>query len=225
MKHKNISPLDEIPIPFSALLRSPTSVVRPSTIYSFNFFSRTAWWIFMTLGREKELVVPYWCCYFSCESAKGYIQGVSNISHMFINNLWNENSFQILSSQVKLAKHKKKKVIEFHYRSRHRWSFTLERRTAMVQSIKMVSGAISMSLICLWQRYFTLCTENVIIQVYIAEWRYSKECMCHLQNITMKKAWRWHQENVTTGQTHRRTYKQTSEEVVPMYRYVLQAKQ
>ena len=95
MKHKNISPLDEILIPFSAaLLRSPTSVVRPSTIYSFNFFSRTAWWIFMTLGREKELVVPYWCCYFSCESAKGYIQGGSNISHMFINTLWNENSFQ-----------------------------------------------------------------------------------------------------------------------------------
>ena len=27
---------------------------------------------------------------------------------------------------------------------------------------QMVPGAISMSLICLWQRYFTLCTENVI---------------------------------------------------------------
>ena len=31
----------------------------------------------------------------------------------------------------------------------------------MVQPIKMVPGAISMSLICLWQRCFTLCTENV----------------------------------------------------------------
>ena len=45
---------------------SAPSVVRPSVnFHIFNFFSRTAWWILMKLGRDKVLMVPYKCCCFS----------------------------------------------------------------------------------------------------------------------------------------------------------------
>ena len=60
----------------------PSSVVRPSVnFYIFNFFSRTAWWILMKLGRDEVLMVPYKCCCFSARSAQGRIQGGAKIGH------------------------------------------------------------------------------------------------------------------------------------------------
>ena len=43
--------------------------VRPSVRLAyafqiFDFFSRTAWWIFMKLGMHEVLMVPYRCCCF-----------------------------------------------------------------------------------------------------------------------------------------------------------------
>ena len=65
---------------------SAPSVVRPSVRLSvnfhiFNFFSRTAWWILMKLGRDEVLMVPYKCCCFSARSAQGWIQGGAKIGH------------------------------------------------------------------------------------------------------------------------------------------------
>ena len=61
---------------------STLSVVWPSTNFCiFNFFSRTAWWILMKLGRDKVLMVPYKCCCFSARSAQGWIQGGEKIVH------------------------------------------------------------------------------------------------------------------------------------------------
>ena len=62
---------------------SAPSVVRPSVVVRklFNFFSRTAWWILMKLGRDEVLMVPYKCCCFSARSAKGRIQGGAKIGH------------------------------------------------------------------------------------------------------------------------------------------------
>ena len=58
------------------------SVVRPSVnFYIFNFFSRTAGWILMKLGRDEVLMVPYKCCCFSARSAQGRIQGGAKIGH------------------------------------------------------------------------------------------------------------------------------------------------
>ena len=54
--------------------------VRPSVnFHIFNFFSRTAWWILMKLGRDEVLMVPYKCCCFSARSAQGRIQGGAKI--------------------------------------------------------------------------------------------------------------------------------------------------
>ena len=69
---------------------SAPSVVRPSVVrlsvrrpsvnfHIFNFFSRTAWWILMKLGRDEVLMVPYKCCCFSARSAQGRIQGGAKI--------------------------------------------------------------------------------------------------------------------------------------------------
>ena len=61
---------------------SAPSVVRPSVnFYIFYFFSRTAWWILMKLGRDEVLMVPYKCCCFSARSAQGRIQGGAKIGH------------------------------------------------------------------------------------------------------------------------------------------------
>ena len=71
---------------------SAPSVVRPSsvvvvvvrlaqTFHIFDFFSRTAWWILMKLGRDEVLMVPYKCCCFSARSAQGWIQGGAKIGH------------------------------------------------------------------------------------------------------------------------------------------------
>ena len=58
------------------------SSVRPSVIFHiFDFFSRTAWWILMKLGRYEVLMVPYKCCCFSARSAQGRIQGGAKICH------------------------------------------------------------------------------------------------------------------------------------------------
>ena len=55
---------------------------RPSVnFHIFNFFSITAWWILMTLGRDEVLMVPYKCCCFSARSAQGQIQGGVKIGH------------------------------------------------------------------------------------------------------------------------------------------------
>ena len=43
-------------------------------IYIFNFFSKTAWWISMKLGRDEVLVAPKRCCSWA-RSAQGWIQG------------------------------------------------------------------------------------------------------------------------------------------------------
>ena len=62
-------------------VRRPSSV-RPSVnFHIFNFFSRTAWWILMKLGRDEVLMVPYKCCCFSDRSAQGRIQGGAKIGH------------------------------------------------------------------------------------------------------------------------------------------------
>ena len=65
-------------------VRRPSSVVcRPSSVnfHIFNFFSRTAWWILMKLGRDEVLMVPYKCCCFLARSAQGRIQGGAKIGH------------------------------------------------------------------------------------------------------------------------------------------------
>ena len=61
----------------------PSSVVRRPSVnfHIFNFFSRTAWWILMKLGRDEVLMVPYKCCCFSDRSAQGRIQGGAKIGH------------------------------------------------------------------------------------------------------------------------------------------------
>ena len=60
----------------------PSVVRRPSVnFHIFNFFSRTAWWIVMKLGRDEVLMVPYKCCCFSDRSAQGRIQGGAKIGH------------------------------------------------------------------------------------------------------------------------------------------------
>ena len=60
--------------------RRPSSSVRPSVnFHIFNFFSRTAWWILMKLGRDEVLMVPYKCCCFSARSTQGRIQGGAKI--------------------------------------------------------------------------------------------------------------------------------------------------
>ena len=57
-------------------------VRRPSVnFHIFNFFSRTAWWILMKLGRDEVLMVPYKCCCFSARSAQGRIKGGAKIGH------------------------------------------------------------------------------------------------------------------------------------------------
>ena len=65
---------------------SAPSVIRPSVVcrpsvnfHIFIFFSRTAWWILMKLGRDEVLMVPYKCCCFSARSAQGRIQGGAKI--------------------------------------------------------------------------------------------------------------------------------------------------
>ena len=70
---------------------SALSVVRPSVVvlpsvwgklfHIFDFFSRTAWWILMKLGRDEVLMVPYKCCCFSASSAQGRIQGGAKKGH------------------------------------------------------------------------------------------------------------------------------------------------
>ena len=63
-------------------VRPSSVVVRPSVnFHILNFFSRTAWWILMKLGRDLVLMVPYKCCCFSDRSAKGRIQGGAKIGH------------------------------------------------------------------------------------------------------------------------------------------------
>ena len=59
------------------------SSVRPSVrnFHIFHFFSRTAWWILMTLARDDVLMVPYTCCCLSARSAQGWIQGGAKIGH------------------------------------------------------------------------------------------------------------------------------------------------
>ena len=60
----------------SVVRPSSSVVVRPSVnFHIFNFFSRTAWWILMKLGRDEVLMVPYKCCCFSARSAQERIQG------------------------------------------------------------------------------------------------------------------------------------------------------
>ena len=57
------------------------SSVRPLTYHIFDFFSRTAEWILMKLGRDEVLMVPYKCCCFSARSPQGWIQGGAKIGH------------------------------------------------------------------------------------------------------------------------------------------------
>ena len=83
------SPLFSSPEPKAQVsyCHSAPSVVRPSVVvcrpsvnfHIFIFFSRTAWWILMKLGRDEVLMVPYKCCCFSARSAQGRIQGGAKI--------------------------------------------------------------------------------------------------------------------------------------------------
>ena len=56
------------------LLPPPSYPVRPLSIvidfHISNFFSRTAWWILMKLGRDEVLMAPYKYCCFSARSAQ-----------------------------------------------------------------------------------------------------------------------------------------------------------
>ena len=63
-----------------SIVRRPSSVVH-WTIYIFDFFSRTTWWILMKLGMDEVLKVPYKCCCFSTRSVQGRIQGGAKIGH------------------------------------------------------------------------------------------------------------------------------------------------
>ena len=63
--------------PSSVRRRRPPSV----NFHIFNFFSNTAWWILMKLGRDEVLMVPYKCCCFSARSAQGRIQGGAKIGY------------------------------------------------------------------------------------------------------------------------------------------------
>ena len=65
----------------SVVRPSSSSSVRPLTFHIFDFFSRTAWWILMKLGRDEVLMVPYKCCCFSARCAQGRIQGGAKIGH------------------------------------------------------------------------------------------------------------------------------------------------
>ena len=42
---------------------------------------RTAEWIFMKLGRDEVLMVPYKCCCYSARPVQGWIQGRAKIGH------------------------------------------------------------------------------------------------------------------------------------------------
>ena len=56
----------------SSVRRRPSSSVN---FHIFDFFSRTARWILMKLGRDEVLMVHYKCCCFSARSPQGQIQG------------------------------------------------------------------------------------------------------------------------------------------------------
>ena len=47
----------------------------------FSLFFRTAWWIFMKLGKIEVLMVLHKCFYFLARSAQGSIQGGLKIGH------------------------------------------------------------------------------------------------------------------------------------------------
>ena len=46
-----------------------------------SLYYSTAWWMFMKLGRDEVLMVPYKCCCFSARSPQGRIQGGAKIGH------------------------------------------------------------------------------------------------------------------------------------------------
>ena len=46
-----------------------------------SLYYRTAKWMFMKLGRDEVLMVPYKCCCFSARSVQGRIQGGAKIGH------------------------------------------------------------------------------------------------------------------------------------------------
>ena len=68
----------------SSVRPSVVVVQRPSSslnFHIFDFFSRTARWILIKLGRDEVLMVPYKCCCFSARSDQGWIQGGPKIGH------------------------------------------------------------------------------------------------------------------------------------------------
>ena len=93
--HSSSSMWEEVLYIFSTIMKSncwpilahlswrlKSSVVvrrRPLIFHIFDFFSRTAWWILMKLGRDEVLMVPYKCCCFSARSTQGRIQGGAKI--------------------------------------------------------------------------------------------------------------------------------------------------
>ena len=46
-----------------------------------SLYYRTAVWMFMKLGRDEVLMVPYKCCCFSARHVQGRIQGGAKIGH------------------------------------------------------------------------------------------------------------------------------------------------
>ena len=46
-----------------------------------SLYYRIAEWIFMKLGGDEVLMVPYKCCCFSARSVEGRIQGRAKIGH------------------------------------------------------------------------------------------------------------------------------------------------
>ena len=67
----------------SRLLLWSRVVRRPSVrlLTFFNFFSKTAWSIFIKLGRDEVFMVPYKFCCFSVRSAHGWIKVGAIIGH------------------------------------------------------------------------------------------------------------------------------------------------
>ena len=59
----------------------PSIVCHSLSLFIFDYFSRTAWWILMKLGIDEVLNVPHKCCCFLARSAEWWIQNETKVGH------------------------------------------------------------------------------------------------------------------------------------------------